>query len=531
MKPAALLAAVALLAAACGKKAIAPTPADAALAQKILVRGNGPEPDSLDPHLATSVGAGNILLNLLEGLTRPNPATLAPEPGMADRWDLSADGMEYIFHLREAFWSNGDPVAAGDFVFAFRRMLDPALGASYAYMLHPLRNARAVQAGEKPASELGVEAVDARTLRVRLEDPIPHFLSLLGHWTWFPLHEASILARGAATDRASGWTRPEHLVSNGPFLLKSWQPEKEITLVKNPRYWDAANVFLEGARFVHMGDAGAEERAFRGGELHLTYTLPRHKLGVYREKHADVLRVDPYLESVGLVANVGRGPLADVRVRQALSMALDRRGLTTHVLHGVRQPAFSYVPPDTGGFAGSARLTEDVAHARTLLAEAGFPGGAGFPEIELIFPSGQDPVRVGEVLQQQWIQELGLRVSLVNLEKKTYFARRRAGDFDLAFFGWTGDYLDPETFLGLWRPDAGNNFARWRHAAYGEIMDSARGADRMSLFAVAESVLLQELPIIPLYFGATQYLIDPRVRNWHPTLLDQHPLRAVRFAD
>lgn len=404
-----------------GSDRTAGTLADRAAAEGVLLRGNGNDPDTLDPHLATTVSAGNILFNLFEGLTRLHPETLAVEPAMAERWEVSPDGLTYTFHLRGAMWSNGDPVTADDFVFAWRRMLTPALAANYAYMLFPLQHAEAISRGERPPQDLGVEALDAHTLRLNLERPVPWLPSALAHWTWFPLHAQSIREAGATTDRTVLWTRPGAMVTNGPFTLANWQPGKVVRIEANPRYWEAQNVSLTAAEFHPFADPSAEERAFRGGNLHLTYSFPIGRLAHYREHAPGVLRVDPYLQSNGWIVNTLNPPLDDPRVRQALSLAIDRAAITERVLGGVRQPAFSHVPP------GKPLLTEDVEAARALLAEAGFPEGRGLRELEMILPSGRDWVRVAEVLQQQW-GRVGIPVRIHAMERTTYFSQRTARD-------------------------------------------------------------------------------------------------------
>lgn len=515
----------------CGSSVATVRPVDEAIEQGILIRGNGAEPESLDPHLATSVSAGNILVNLYEGLTRLHPQTLAAEPGMAEQWEVSEDGLTWTFRLREAAWSDGTPLTASDFDFAFRRLLNPELGASYAFMLYPIRNAEAVNRGDLPMEELGVQVVDDRTLNLHLEKPMPPLASMLAHWTAFPLPRHVVETAGAAARRDVGWVRPDTFVGNGAFVLTDWRDEEQITLRKNPNYWQAEEVFLQGAEFIPFTDASAEERAFRSGEIHLTYTLPRHRLEHYRSGNPEVLRVDPYLESAVYAANLTHPALQDVRVRQALSLALDRRAITESVLYGVRRPAFHYVPPGIPGYSSEEVLTEDVEAARRLLAEAGYPDGAGFPRTRLMYPSGQDAQRVAEVIQQQWLRALGIRIEIENVERRTYFSRRRDRDFDLCVFAWVGDYVDPKTYLGLWVTGAGNNLAGWSHPEYDELIGKAAfaGERRSEMLLKAEKLLLQELPVIPLYFGATQYLKDPRIQHWYPNVLDHHPLRAVTF--
>lgn len=500
----------------------------------ILHRGNGSEPDSLDPQLATSVSSGNILLNLFEGLVRQNPKDLSAEPGMASHWEVSEDGRTYTFHLRsDARWTDGTALTAKDFEFAYQRMLHPVFGAAYAYMLYPLKGATAYHKGEVDQLE-GVRAIDEKTLRIELELPVPYFLSLLNHWTWFPLPEHVVRKNGDWLSRDNQWSRPANIVSNGSFAFKEWAPAQSITLEKNPDYWDAASVSLNGVVFHVFSDAASEERAFRTGGLHVTYKIPLSKVAVYRKERPEVLRIDPYLESVFYAINVKREALSDKRVRQALVLAVDRRLLTDKVLSGEREPALTFVPAGAGGYTGPAPIEESVERARALLVEAGYPNGEGFPEIEMIFrksSSGNDTTRVAEVLQQQWKHNLGITVRLQAVEKNSYFSRRREHKFDLCYFGWVGDYLDPTTFLDLFQTDGGNNASDWSSVEYDEALAAAAAATdqekRHALLRRAEAVLLEESPLIPLYFGTTKYLVDPSVKGWYPTLLDHHPLRAV----
>ena len=497
----------------------------------ILLRGNGPELESLDPHLATFVSSANVVMALFEGLVREDPTTLAPVPGIAERWEISEDGRVYTFFLRDAQWSNGDPVTAQDFIQSWTRMLHPALGATYAYMLYPLKGAKAHH--ETGEGQLGAVALDTKTLQVTLESPVPFFLSLLNHWTWFPVHTQSLLQHAALHDRDSRWTLPGNLVSNGPFVLNAWKVNAEVSVTKNTRYWDAEAVTLNEVRFLTFSDEGAEERAFRMGELHMTFRLPPVRLGWYREHQPESLRIDPYLETVYYALNQTRGPLKEPKVRQALSLALNRKQISQRILQGGKAPAYAFVPPGTAGFVSQTQLGEDAERARTLLAEAGFPAGEGFPELTLIFSGGDEVKKVAELVQQQWVQRLGIRIELSSLERKLYLQRRGAGEFDLCYMGWVGDYIDPDTFLGLWQSGAGNNIAGYDSEAYDVLLHRAAGeaaSARMATLAEAEAQLLEDLPILPLYFGTTKYLVHRSVQGWYPTLLDHHPLRAVHLA-
>ena len=522
-----------LLLVGCGRSVSKSRPVDVATEAAHFIRGNGAEPESLDPHLATSVSAGNILVNLFEGLVRYNAQTLEIEPGMAEEWDVSEDGLVWTFHLRDALWSDGSPVLARDFEFAFRRLLNPELGASYAFMLFPIQNARAINQGEMPIEELGVEVIGEKQLRITLEKPTPPFLSMLAHWTAFPLPQDVVVAAGAEARRDATWMQPDTFVGNGAFVLEEWEDEKQVSLQKSTTYWQAEDVRLQRADFIPFTDPSAEERAFRSGEIHVSYTLPRHRLLHYRSENPEVLRVDPYLESVVYAVNLEHPALNDLRVRKALSLAMDRNMITEQVLYGVREPAFHYVPPGIPGYVSSIGLEENVAEAQQLMAEAGYPQGEGIPTIRLMYPSGQDTQRVAEVIQQQWMENLGVRIEIENVERRTYFSRRRERDFDLCYFGWVGDYVDAKTYLGLWITGAGNNLAGWSDEEYDSLMREAAfaGEKRSEVLAQAEEKLLESLPVLPIYFGATQYLKDSRVEGWAANVLDHHPLRAVSFSE
>jgi len=479
------------------------------------------------------------LTALLEGLIRPNPETLAPEPAVAESWDIDADGTVYTFQLREdARWSNGDPVTAGDFVFSYRRMLSPRLGAQYASLLYPLKNAAAYNRGEiHDFSQVGVTALDDRTLKITLEEPIPYFLSLLTHYTWFPVHPETIRKFGPIDQRASRWTRPENYVGNGPFTLEEWNVHELIDVERNPQYWDASNVWLRGIRFLPIDNLNTEERAFRAGQVHVTNSVPLQKVATYQQQNPDVLFTAPYLGVYYYAVNTKRPPLDDPRIRRALGLAIDREAITENILRAGQIPAHHFTPPDTAGYTAKARLPEgydaNTAAARRLLAEAGFPNGQGIPEIELLYNTSESHKTIAESIQRMWKEQLGIDAALVNQDWKVYLQSRRRGEFDVVRAAWIGDYVDPSTFLDLLASWSGNNITGWASNEYDRLLAAAAAesdpAKRFALFQQAEAILIEELPVIPIYFYVSAYLLDPSVKGWYPNILDQHPYTAIRL--
>lgn len=500
---------------------------------QILHKGNGQEPEDLDPHTINGIPEYNIISALLEGLVAEDPVTLRPVPATATHWDVSDDQRTYTFYLRDsARWSNDDPVTAHDFVFAYRRLLSPTLGSPYAYMLHVLENAEAYHHGTiRDVNRVGVHALDDKTLQLALRYPTPYFLSLLNHWTWLPLHPPTLRQFGATEKRGTAWTRPGHFVGNGPFVLKQWDVDQVIIAEKNRAYWDADSVRLQAIHFYPMGNPTTEERAFRAGHLHLTHQLALNKIHAYQSNHSELLRIDPYLATYFYCINVTRPPLDNPNVRRALALAIDREGLVRNVLKGGQKPAYCFTPPNTAGYTCRTAIEGDPEEGRRLLAEAGYPGGKDFPNMELLYNTSENHRTIAQAIQRMWKKNLNIDITLINQEWKVYIQSRRAGDFDLCRFGWTGDYLDPNTFLDMWVSEGGNNAAGWSNTKYDRLIEEAAQSgsphERYEKFQQAERLLLEALPIIPIYFYTTVYLTQPSVKNWHPTILDHHPYKHV----
>ncbi len=501
--------------------------------EQVLHRGIGDEIGDLDPHVATNISELDIISALFEGLVTEDPVDLHPVPAVAERWEVSADQLTYTFYLRAgARWSNGDPVTAGDFTASWRRILTPSLGSGNAGLLYVLQGAEAYTKGlARDFAQVGAKALDARTLQVTLDHPVPYFLSLLTHPAWLPVHLPSIAASGPVYERGNPWARPGRLVGNGAFILRAWEPNQRIVVEKSPTYWDAAHVRLNAIHFHPIDSLDAEERAFRAGQLHLTYALPFGKVESYRRDSPQLLRMDPYLNTYFLRFNVARPFLNEPRVRRALALAVDRPAIAEKILRGGQLPAYAFTPPGMAGYVPEARLPTDFNEARRVLADAGYPGGRGLPAFELLFNNSENHRLVAEAVQEMWRRELGVQVRLVNQEFKAVLAERRAGHYQILFSDWVGDYPDPSTFLDIWRSDSGNNHTGWASPAYDSLLRSASlttdAAARNLLFQKAEALLLEAAPLVPLYYNSHIFLLQPSVKGWHPTLLDHHPYKHV----
>lgn len=511
------------------------TPVEAARRTHTLLLGNGAEPRDLDPHIITAFTDYNIVIALFEGLTVLDDATSQPAPGAAERWDISADGLVYTFHLRpHAVWSNGDPVTAHDFVFSIERALSPKLGAEYAYMLAPLRGAEDYTAGKlTDFTQVGAKALDAHTLQLTLTQPTPYLLSLVAAPSWSPVHEASLRKHGDIHARGTGWTRPGNLVVNGAFTLEEWSPDQRIVVKKNPRYHGAADNQLERVIFFPIADIGSDERGFRAGQVHITYDVLPDRLDAWRRDAPERLRVDPFLETFFLRFNTTRAPFTDKRVRQALARAIDREAITRTVLRGSRVPAHSLIPPNTGGYTSTTTIPSDFEAARRLLAEAGFPGGKNLPPIEI--QMNADPINssVFEALQQMWRRELGIDVVLSQLEQRVYLDNQNSLSYGASRSRWIGDYNDPSTFTDLFVSTSGNNDSGWANPEYDALVArAAREQDtarRFGLLQQAETLLLEDAVIAPIFFGTRTYLIHPDIKGWEPSLLGTHLYQNIRL--
>ncbi len=492
---------------------------------RTLLVGNGAEPSDLDPHIAPILTDQNIVNALFEGLTLLDERSTNPLPAVAESWSTSPDGLVWTFRLRAGLqWSNGDPLTADDFVQSWRRILHPAFAAENAWYLFALKNAEAYNAKKiSDVAAVGFKASDPRTLVLTLERPTPYLAGLVSMPAWFPINPRVLAAFGAMEKRGTAWTRPKNLVGNGAFTLAEWTPNARLIVQKNPRYRDGAKTQLERVIFFPIENPDVEERDFRAGQLHITFSLPVTKIAAWRKQDATQLRMDPTLQTNFLRFNTTRPPLNDPRVRRALSLAIDRTALAQSVLQGSRNAATSITPPGTGGYTARAAVALNLAEAKQLLAAAGFPNGQGLPVVELQTRNEEIMPRIAEALQAAWQRDLGFRVTLSQVEQKTWIQNQQTLNYGISTGSWTADFPDPVTFLGLFTENSAYNWTGWKHPEYERAINAAAetadAGQRFETFQQAEALLLREAPVSPLYFGAQTFLIHPVVKGWDPAPL------------
>ncbi len=500
----------------------------------ILHMGNGTEPQGLDPHVVTGVPESRMLRALFEGLVVKNPYTLEPEPGVAQRWEYSEDRRILTFYLNPAArWSNGESVTAHDYVWSWQRALNPAMGNLYGYMLYPMVNAEAYATGklENP-DDLGVKALDDLTLQVSLNEPTPYFLQLMDHYSTFAVHRPTIEKFGKATDRFTKWTRAENMVGNGAFKLTEWLLNRRVVMEKSETYWDADKVKLNGIVFYPTENIVSEERMFRAGQLHLTNDTPLEKIPVYQTLENTPFVQAPYLGTYYYMLNTGRPPVDDVRVRKALSIAVDREQLARTVMQGLVTPAFAITPPGTLGYQPPKLFDYDIAKAKSLLAEAGYPDGEGWPGLELVYNTSESHRKIAVAIQQMWKDTLNIKVTLANQEWKVYLDSLTQMEYQIARRGWIGDYVDPNNFLDMFLTGGGNNKTGFADPLYDElILTKAAQAktkqERFAIFHQAETMLMEEMPIIPIYTYSTKRLVAPSVKGFPANLMDSFNFKYI----
>lgn len=507
---------------------------DRATREGILLVGNSNEPKGLDPHIVSGVLEANILRALFEGLVGNDPEDDAADPpGAALEVTPDATATVWTAKLRpDGRWSDGTPVTARDFAFSYERILTPELGAKYAEMLYFLKGAEDFNKGKTTDfSTVGVEVVDDDTLRLTLRGPTPYFREILKHYTWTAVPRHVVLKHGTIGQRGNPWSRPENIVGNGPFKLKSWRRTDHIEVERNPYYWNAANVTLNGIRFLPITNLYTEGRMFRDGQLHLTYAATPEVVDLMKKEHPEELRQEPYVGTVFYRFNTTRSPLDDVRVRQALNFAIDRSALCDIVFRGYK-PAYAITPP-MGSYDPPHIAGLDKEKARRLLAEAGFPDGKGFPRLKVLIASRETAATLAQAMQAMWRDTLGIDVEIENKEWNAYLVAMQELDYDIAFGGWIGDYLDPLTFLEMWTPGNGNNNTGWDSPAYVDLIQKSFSetdtARRYELLQQAEKILIDDAPILPIAWYARNYLIHPSVEGWHPLLLSNNPYQFIRL--
>jgi oligopeptide transport system substrate-binding protein len=501
-----------------------------------LIILNGAEPESLDPGLVTGQPELRICNALFEGLTRYDPKSGEPIPGLAAHWEISPDLKTYTFHLRSNLvWSTGEPITARDFVYSWRRVLDPTNGAEYAGQLFFLKNAEAFSTAKlTDPTEIGVRATDDRTLVVELETPVPFFLSLCSFATLCVVPQKHIEQHG---DR---WLKARPLPTSGAYTLEDWRVNARVRLRRNSRYWDAANTRNEVVDLLPVTSPNTALNLYLTGAADIIWDktlVPVELLDALRQR-PDFHTFD-YIGSYFIRFNVTKPPFDDPRVRQALTMAIDKQRLVTRITRGGEKTATHHTPPGVAGYTPPGGWPHDPARARQLLAEAGYPGGQGFRRFDYLFNSGaggggRTDEKIAVELQAMWKQVLGIDVELRSQEWKVYLATQRQLGYDTCRSSWIGDYNDANTFLDMFMANNGNNRTGWKSDRYDDLVrranEQADARERERLLQQAETLLIREDTVIaPLYFYTGFFAYDPqRIEGIYANVIDQHPSQAIR---
>ena len=500
---------------------------------QVFRKNNGTEPGTLDPHRAEGVPASNVLRDLFEGLVMEDPSG-AYISGAAESWSLSEDAKTYVFKMREnGKWSNGDVVTAEDFVYGLRRSVDPATLSNYSSMLYPIKNARDIVLGKRSSETLGVRANGPTTLIIELEEPTPYFLSLLTHSTTYATHRPSVEKFGAR------FTRPGNLVGNVAFKLEEWRVQSHIKLVRNTEYWDNKNTTLEEVYYYPIDDVNSSFKRYRAQELDFTETVLAEQLPWIRQCLPGDLKISPYFGSYYYGFNNTQPPFKNKpKLRTALSMAVDRNVITDIILGAGQIPAYSLVPSVKTFKAVPANWSQWTQEQRNqeaqrLYSEAGFSKEKPL-EVEILYNTSDNHKRIALAIAAMWKQTLGVKTTLRNQEWKVFLETRRLKQGTQVYrAGWIGDYDDPYTFSQLLHSENEMNHPGYSSEEYDELINLAAtknaGESRLDVLRQAEKAMLEDMPIIPIYFYVSQHLIKPQVSGLEGNVMDHHYSKYVRI--
>lgn len=489
--------------------------------QKLIYNLNE-DPETIDPTLNTSATASTVIVNAFEGLTRLDKNEKAAA-AVAKDWKVSEDGLVYTFNLRDdAKWSDGEAVTAKDFQYSWVRALTKKTAAQYAYQLFYIKNAEAYYNGTAKVEDLGIKVVDEHTLEVTLEAPTAYFPELMAFPTYMPLREDIVSA-----DPDAWATKPESYISNGPFKLVTWDMADQLVFEKNENYWDAKSVKLETLTYKLITDEDSSYASLKSGDFDMIDVVPTNEIAAGKEE--GLVHVDPYLGTYFYAINVGKQDSVDADakailsnklVRKALNLAIDREAIVTNVTKGGEVPAYSFVPQGIKNADGSEFASKkyyeagkaNVEEAKKLLAEAGYPDGKGIPTLEVMYNTLASHKDIAQLIQQNWAA-IGVKVELSNQEFAVFQNTRQNGEYEIARHGWIGDYTDPMTFLDMWVSGGGNNDVGFNNAEYDKLISEAKkesdAAKRSELLRKAEDILMEEMPVLPIYYYS-------KVRAWKP---------------
>ena len=498
---------------------------------KTFRRGNAAEPQTLDPTMSSGVQEFEIIGDLMMGLIgHTSDARLLP--GMATHWETSADGLTWTFHLREAQWSDGVPVTAADFVFSWRRILDPAIASTYSYFLYLVKNAVAINGGKLPGSALGVRAVDERTFEVQLVHPAPYLLEMLTHTATMPLPKHVVEAKGTE------WTRPGTYVGNGPFVLKNWIPNEYILVEKNPRFYDAANVALERVIFYPTADYGAALQRFRAGELDFQDRFPEQQIDWIKKNIPHTIDPVPQLITDIVAFNHKKKPFDDIRVREAINLALNREAITGRVMRAGHLPAYAVVPPGIANYPHGTGLgfrsmpyPQRIERARSLMRAAGYDMNRRLKTSYMIRATTPGIYRAVAAAIQQMLAQVFVDIAILPTDMQVFYPAIQEHDFEIAQSGWVADFNDASNFLDLYRTGSGNNWGEYSNPAFDAMMDSAQKdvnlESRGRKLAAAETIMLNDYAAAPLFYWVSLNITWPYVKGFKSNALDFHRSRWV----
>jgi len=494
--------------------------------------GNTTEPATLDPHASTGTWEDRIQSDMFMGLTQ-SAADGSTIPGVAERWDISPDGLVWTFHLRDSVWSDGVPLTADDFVYSLRRVLDPKTASEYAALVFLIKNGQAINDGKAPLEALGARAIDARTLEITLEHPAPYLAELAKHHVLYPVPKHVVTKLGEA------WVRPGNMVSNGPYVLTEWRLGDYVKAVRNPRFFEADKLCVDEIRYYPTTDSISAERRVASGELDVNTDIQSNRIAFLRTKMPGYVRTNTYLGTTYIAFNnskkSGYPPFRDKRVRQALAMAIDRDFITDKLFRGGQKPAETFAPPGTANYQAvkppfwfAWTLERRQAEARKLLAAAGY--GPDHPlKVEIKHRNTPDPMLYMPAVQADW-KAIGVQVTLAQQETQIAYADYRARAFQVADAAWVADYNDASSFLDLQRSWYGpQNYGDYNNPVYDALLDKADhepdAVKRAQYMAEAEHIMLEDAPIVPVYFYINKNLVSPAVTGWVDNLVDHHRTR------